>query len=36
MGFLADRVLRDRPTGALVAQAVTILDGAVVLWKQWQ
>jgi membrane protein DedA with SNARE-associated domain len=35
-GYLAGGVLTERPTGALVAQAVIILGGAVVLWKQWQ
>lgn len=36
MGFLAGRVLRDRPTGALVALVVIILGGAVLLWRQWE
>jgi len=35
-GYLAGAVLAERPIGAFVAQAVIILGGAVVLWKQWQ
>lgn len=36
MGFLGGRVLKERPIGALLALAVILLGGAVLLWRQWQ
>lgn len=33
-GFLAGHVMRDWPVGALAAQAVIILGGAILLWRQ--
>jgi hypothetical protein len=35
-GYMAGGVLPERPMGALMAQAVIILGGAVLLREQWE